>query len=710
MPARKRTLIASRRRPAREEEEVDILADESLTDDSGLTEDEDEEDQDMTDLSDEEVEEEEAPEEGMKKLDIKDKGREKSVARPVPKTLEADHNFMINGVGSGIQDAEVVDFEDLEDLEELEENAPRGTQKGKEDVAAQNGVEKKAEETPFQRRKRDHEAYKRQRDSDPAFVPNRGQFFMHDHRHGRGGSNGFRPFGRNFMRRGGMVGGHHSFRYVYLQDKSGLSNRVTRKQVDPPLAEDKWKHDMHEETLEDTKEESTVQQEQQARPLPKYRETSEQIKNFGRTQLKGTVQITVNLHGMASPIIFKEVPYRVYTKLPLHRPPLRRDKPVRIALPEAPIRYVYPSQFRSFIFIPRYQRPNQRAYSPVFPRSGFGMRGQPYGTFNNRNSLQEHVNTGSAPLSRSSSQREKAHDPAPREVTPSSVVQTANGDSAADSDPLMINGEDTKPIVRLPPTTRAASENAQQTSSEIAEANGEQATVTAKPPPVSTYPTPPAQPMQEVARPTSTIPMHQPRAQKTVSVGDLENPAALPADYPHGAPLHSRNGSFIAQHGDVQQQMPEAAGMVPPYPMYYPPFYYPSMMHPGMAPMDPFMLPPPPYAPAPSHFNVSAPTFTPGVSASAPPSTVATSSGQNAIAQEQNGTVYFYEPSQYYATFPPVPMIGMPMPITPAPEGVQAPSGDGSSEAPPGGATMMNGMYYYQPPPIPIGQPVYFPA
>ena len=63
-------------------------------------------------------------------------------------------------------------------------------------------------ETPVERRRREHEDYKKQRDENPAFVPNRGAFFMHDHRHAGPAANGFRPFGRGRGRGGrGGVGG-----------------------------------------------------------------------------------------------------------------------------------------------------------------------------------------------------------------------------------------------------------------------------------------------------------------------------------------------------------------------------------------------------------------------------------------------------------------------------------------------------------------------
>lgn len=63
------------------------------------------------------------------------------------------------------------------------------------------------QESPFARRRREHEEYKQKRDADPAFVPNRGAFFMHDHRHAGPAANGFRPFGRGRGRGRGGFGG-----------------------------------------------------------------------------------------------------------------------------------------------------------------------------------------------------------------------------------------------------------------------------------------------------------------------------------------------------------------------------------------------------------------------------------------------------------------------------------------------------------------------
>lgn len=64
-----------------------------------------------------------------------------------------------------------------------------------------------SQEPPFERRRREHEEYRKKRDEDPAFVPNRGAFFMHDHRHAGPAANGFRPFGRGALRGGRGRGG-----------------------------------------------------------------------------------------------------------------------------------------------------------------------------------------------------------------------------------------------------------------------------------------------------------------------------------------------------------------------------------------------------------------------------------------------------------------------------------------------------------------------
>lgn len=66
-------------------------------------------------------------------------------------------------------------------------------------------------------KRREHEEYRRRRDEDPTFVPNRGAFFLHDHRHAGPAANGFRPFPRGARggRGRGAFGNHFApIRYV----------------------------------------------------------------------------------------------------------------------------------------------------------------------------------------------------------------------------------------------------------------------------------------------------------------------------------------------------------------------------------------------------------------------------------------------------------------------------------------------------------------
>ena len=106
-------------------------------------------------------------------------------------------------------------------------------------------------ETPVERRRREHEDYKKQRDENPAFVPNRGAFFMHDHRHAGPAANGFRPFGRPGRGRGGRGGIGGPFvpgKYVNPTSSSTV-DVLMLKSFMPPVNEptdSPWTHDMHE--------------------------------------------------------------------------------------------------------------------------------------------------------------------------------------------------------------------------------------------------------------------------------------------------------------------------------------------------------------------------------------------------------------------------------------------------------------------------------
>ena len=100
-----------------------------------------------------------------------------------------DTDTMMNGLKiSDETEGEVLNFDDLNnDHQEESQESPHIQRTS----SAGNQGEKAW---------REHEEYKKRRDADPAFVPNRGGFFMHDHRSSAPGQNGFRPFGRNKVR------------------------------------------------------------------------------------------------------------------------------------------------------------------------------------------------------------------------------------------------------------------------------------------------------------------------------------------------------------------------------------------------------------------------------------------------------------------------------------------------------------------------------
>ncbi|KAK4556677.1 hypothetical protein LTR86_006248 [Recurvomyces mirabilis] len=315
-----------------------------------------------------------------KKKARKEKGKEQSVEEEEtvePSTSEfkpmADTEAMMNGlrIEEGAKDQEVVDFETMERQEtpSTVPTKPRG----------QNG----SAETPVQRQRREHEEYRKKRDADPAFVPNRGNFFMHDT---RGQQNGQPP---TMMRGGGFMGrGRGRGGMPMPMHTAGPFSPANQSPPTERPAEQAWKHDLHETINEEAiptpatgnGNDVKLQQEQSesARLFPKptapalqqqqqqqhhhQQQQPPRTLNFSTTTLVGRVQIRVLLpgpHQQQKPITFSEVPWKHYLRLPNHRPPLRRDKPVRVSLPDRPPHYIFPSSDRSFIFIPRQQRQGQ---------------------------------------------------------------------------------------------------------------------------------------------------------------------------------------------------------------------------------------------------------------------------------------------------------------------------------------------------------------
>lgn len=116
----------------------------------------------------------------------------------------SDTEFMMNGLNISDKQTPVqeVEFED----------APTSSVKATAPIVVSSDAmlpptRDGAQGPPGDRRRTEHEEYRRKRDEDPSFVPNRGSFFMHDHRHAGPSANGFRPFGRPSRGRGRGVGG-----------------------------------------------------------------------------------------------------------------------------------------------------------------------------------------------------------------------------------------------------------------------------------------------------------------------------------------------------------------------------------------------------------------------------------------------------------------------------------------------------------------------
>ena len=392
-------------------------------------------------------------------------------------------------------------------------------------------------------------------------------------------------------------------------------------------------------------------------------------RSFSSTVLIGNVPTVVFLPGMHQPTPVRAVPKKQHTRLPHHRPPLRRDKPVRISLPNQPPRYIFPSTERSFIFIPRALRPNQQPFRGR-GRGGFfgGRRPSIYGNS---------AYSPSVALSRRSSlgkgtPQEGFHSPAASVLSQSTMVTTENG----------------KPVVRLPPTRPPG--------------GFPPATAAPMPVPSSVPPSLPPQPQHLAYRESrpAPIPMHQPRPQKTVSVADIETPATFAFNPPqpqqeqpfhHQVPIPANGAGYP----------PDAAGHLPPHtqtPLSHIPEraihaqpFQPYDQH------QPQAFYPPAYGPGNAYYPVTGAEFAPyNAVAPYPPTgqqvpympappipTTEQPSQSGTVAHEAGGTVYFYDASQMY-----------PNPYTaPAPPGPGGVVGMGGMMTPPS-----SGYYYPQQP------------
>ena len=205
---RRKNLIASRRRVEDDEEEegsvVAGIEEDSLSEGSAISDADDDADAEGSDASDIGA----SKRSPAKRRNAVDKPLDEtngkvdepgSTTKNQPLTAAmADTEAMMNGMKI-LEDPNAVEEIHFDDLGAQSEALQSPPFTGGERTSSERT------ETLIERRRREHEEYKQKRDADPAFVPNRGGFFMHDHRSAAPGQNGFRPSGRGRGRgRGGF--------------------------------------------------------------------------------------------------------------------------------------------------------------------------------------------------------------------------------------------------------------------------------------------------------------------------------------------------------------------------------------------------------------------------------------------------------------------------------------------------------------------------
>jgi hypothetical protein len=118
----------------------------------------------------------------------------------------SDTDMMLNGlkISPETMNVEEMTFKESTDLEAR----PKIEARPKNSSTISTKTSSEQAQTPSDRRRKEHDIYKAKRDADPAFVPNRGAFFMHDHRHAGPAANGFRPYGGRGGRGRGAFGTH----------------------------------------------------------------------------------------------------------------------------------------------------------------------------------------------------------------------------------------------------------------------------------------------------------------------------------------------------------------------------------------------------------------------------------------------------------------------------------------------------------------------
>ncbi|KAJ5632983.1 hypothetical protein N7490_009322 [Penicillium lividum] len=568
-----------------------------------------------------------------------------SASKPGLKTTVSDTEAILNGLKLS---------DDSEDVQSNQMNEDRELQLGRAPSAPPTEPKR---ETLAARKRREHDKYVKERDQNPAFVPTRGSFFLHDKRTTELKSSNHRPASKGKSRPYGLIVDGNTQRDSSKADASG----------------GQWAHDLHDTVAGDeppAPKHSVPSTTRQAAPIvPTAPKSSSPNRTFSNTILLGNVSVVVFLPGMTQPKI-TTMAKKQHTRLPQHRPPLRRDKPVRISLPIQAPRYIFPSEERSFVFIPRAMRPNQHTYRG---------RGRGGGFYPRRSSFYSSY-APSIPPSRRTSLGMSSQDSYPSPA------------GSGYSRPIMMPPDGGKPIVRLPPSRPIVP---------IGFPMAPGGMPIGAPGPMPPMPLP--HPVYRESRP-APIPMHQPRPKKTVSVADIESPDNFPFNPPqpqHEQPFHHQvpipvgaPGQDVVARGPPSQssatplsQIPERAIHAPafqPYPSYPQPGFYSGPNYYGGGMYYPSAASDYPTYNGPMGPGASVPNFPHGQQniPQAPGPSLEQASQPGTVAHESGGTVYFYDANQMYPNYG-----------APGPGPGSGVVGMGGMMTPPG-----TGYYYPQPP------------
>jgi hypothetical protein len=404
---------------------------------------------------------------------------------------------------------------------------------------------------------------------------------------------------------------------------------TARRRHGPEPLNQQWSHDLHDK--HESSKSSDPRSNAPSIPItgssdaPKH--PSAPNREFSFSNILGNVTVNVSLPEKGEKKAITGLVKKHYVLLPTHRPPLRRDKPVRISIPAVDPSYRFPSTERSFIFIPRALRPNQQSY----------MRGRGRGSF--QGSRRPSVFGGST------------YTPSVAMSRKSSLggVMRDNVRSPAGSNYGRPQGMDAmRPVVRLPgggpPMAVPGGEVYHQYQ-----------------------PQPPNGSVSHGVHSTA-IPMYQPRPQKTLSITNIESPAALSVKAPQQQeeqPFHQQVPTYVQPEDAARAQQTAPANNnagtplthisesaiyaqpFQPYPMmqgyYQAPFVNPGMMYPMAEPMQ----------------NHWANGVFPGMMAGQPVQAPQVAPSHNGlVAHEQNGMVYYADPAQ--SNQPQFPMAGQP--------------------------------------------------